>query len=272
MIAIRDARSGRPDARRGPDERWTGTRRRGDSGRHLADQWQKSDSLYFGLSSDEKENRSKNGFYRVGVSGGKPQFVLRTATWGPYPGLSPDGRFIFAFDTTWDSVLVATAAGKRVDAYKPGPGEVHAGGWSADGKHLFRRVTRRSVNILDLAQRTRSGHRGFGGVPRSGLFALTAGGWPARLNPDTIVLSDLGAGTQRSIALERPLGRSLALDWFMYWSPDGRFLASRLGRRHQLSSTRRRRKCASSLRKAPSAFRALAQRLPRDPLCRHGSA
>jgi Tol biopolymer transport system component len=190
--------------------------------------WQKSDSLYFGLSSDEKENRSKNGFYRVGVSGGKPQFVLRTAAWGPYPGLSPDGRFIFAFDTTWDSVLVATAAGKRVDAYKPGPGEVHAGGWSADGNGIgYRRLTIRAVRAVDLSngrERAIADSADFVGPVWSPDGRRVA---TLRMNPDTIVISDIGAGTRRSITIERAPGRGVALDWFMYWSPDGRFLAYR---------------------------------------------
>jgi Tol biopolymer transport system component len=190
--------------------------------------WQKSDSLCFGLSSDAKENRSKNGFYRVGVSGGKPQFVLRTATWGPYPGLSPDGRFILAFDTTWDSVLIATAAGKRISAYKPAPGEVTPSGWSADGNAVgYRRLMIRAVHAVDLSsgrERAIADSADFVGPVWSPDGRRMA---TLRMNPDSVVISDVGAGTRRSITIERAPGRNLALDWFMYWSPDGRFLAYR---------------------------------------------
>jgi Tol biopolymer transport system component len=115
-----------------------------------------------------------------------------------------------------------------VDAYKPGPGEVTPSGWSADGNAVgFRRLTIRAVRAVDLSNgRERA-------IADSGDFVGPV--WSPdgrrvatlRMNPDSIVISDVGARTRRSITIERAPGRGVALDWFMYWSPDCRFVAYR---------------------------------------------
>ena len=114
--------------------------------------WISKDSIYFGMSFGEIKDVGKNGIYRISVSGGVPKFVMRTGDWGTEPGLSPDGRFILAADSTWDSVVVATAAGKRVHAYEMGNGEPTPDTWLTATRAVgWRQTVPRVVHVVNFA-------------------------------------------------------------------------------------------------------------------------
>jgi Tol biopolymer transport system component len=183
--------------------------------------WPKTDSLYFGVSFEK--NGPRSGLYRTSATGGEPELVRRTAAWGAYPGLSPDGRFIVVNDSTWDSLVVATSSGKRLHAYFDEPAEPTADVWSTAGKGIGAAWrTMRVVNVVDLAGRERS-------VGDTALFNMVLwspdGRRVATLNlaARAIVITDVSAGTRRVIPVEHlPEGFTMLL-----WSPDGRFIAYR---------------------------------------------
>lgn len=187
--------------------------------------WAKRDSIYFGISFDENANAAKNGVYRMSISGGAPQLVLRTADWGNYPGLSPDGRFLLGYVPTWDSLIVATASGRRLQAY---PADWLSGAkpdiWSAGTKAIGSRAKAlHDVRVLDLST----------GQERSIVDSAEAyvPTWSpdgrrvaaAISSPPTIVVTDLAAGKRTAIHVER---RPWVVEP-LYWSPDGRFIAYR---------------------------------------------
>ena len=184
--------------------------------------WPKPDSVYFGLSSRAKERASKSGMYRVSVSSGKPpQFVVRTAGWGAYPGLSPDGRFIVAYDSTWDSVVVSTASGKRLHAYFDRSEEPTADIWATSARGIGALwKTLRAIHAVDL------GSAQDRAISTSGeLFAATWSPDGRRvasilMHPASIIISDAAGGSRVSIPVERLPGRIAS----MQWSPDGRFI------------------------------------------------
>ena len=186
--------------------------------------WQKPDSIYFSLGFGEKENMSKNGVYRVGVSGGKPQMVLRTADWGGYPGLSPDGRFLLAYDSTWDSVMVTTSSGRHVFSYEPDLGEVTADVWFNGGRTVgWKGWSVRTVVALDLTGEQQrvvadSSELRTSSWSPDGRRVASVG-----LNPSRFIISDVAAGTKRSIRVDLAPGPTAAV----YWSPDGRSIAYR---------------------------------------------
>jgi dipeptidyl aminopeptidase/acylaminoacyl peptidase len=184
--------------------------------------WQKADTITFGGSFDSKEQQSKNGIYRVNASGGTPEAILRTADWGGYPGLSPDGRYLLAWEPTWDSVIVTTAAGKRVSVYKAVPGEVTPDVWATSVKAVgWRNKPVRAMHVVDLAGEQ---DRIIGDSAE--IFTPT---WSPdgrrvavfRMSPSAFVISDVAAGTRRTIPVERAARQIYAVQW----SPDGRFLA-----------------------------------------------
>ena len=193
--------------------------------------WTKTDSLHFGLSLEK--NAPGSGLYRASAAGGEPQLVRRTAAWGAYPGLSPDGRYIVVYDSTWDSVVVATSSGERLHAYFDEPGEPAAYIWSTAGKGISSEWrTTRVVNVVDLASgRERS-------VSDTGQFTTVLWSPDGRrvatvgMAPGEVVVSDVSAGTRRVIPVEH-----IPNNWTMlHWSPDGRFIAyrDRLGAIHLL--------------------------------------
>lgn len=181
--------------------------------------WTKTDSLYFGISF--QANDAKNGVYRVKVSGGAPQIVLRTAGWGGYPGLSPDGRFILANDSTWDSVIVSTPSGRRLYSYGTEAGEPTPDMWFARGKAIGQREgTTSAVHVIDL---TNAKERVV--TDSANLFAPTLSPdgrrvATARWYPSAIVVSDVVAGTRKAFTVER----APRITWPMQWSPDGRLV------------------------------------------------
>jgi len=188
--------------------------------------WRQPDSIYFGLSFGDKENLSKSGVYRVGITGGKPQFVIRTAEWGGYPGLSKDGRFILGYDSTWDSVIVATPSGRQVFAYEATAGLPTPDVWSVGGTTVGSNPEIiRAARVLSLAD----GHE----RAVSDSSELQGSIWSPdekrvaawRWNPGSIVISDVATGTRRSIPVEPAPGRYLAI----HWSPDGKYIAYRDG-------------------------------------------
>jgi Tol biopolymer transport system component len=190
--------------------------------------WYKPDSISYGSSFDETKTSLKSGLFRVGVSGGKPQFVMRTAAWGNLPGLSRDGRFIAAADPTWDSIIVATASGKRLSVYVPDHGEGTPDVWSVGSTSIgWRSRATRALHVVDL---TGEQERTIGDTAE--LFNPVWSQDGKRLamlqyNPGAIVVSDVAAGTHRSIPLERVPSKT----WAIHWSPDGRFLAYHDGHR-----------------------------------------
>jgi Tol biopolymer transport system component len=74
--------------------------------------------IYYGSSEETTKRGAVNAMMRVAVDGGKPERVLNTADWGAYPGLSPDGRSLLTWSTSWDTIVVSTPAGKRVSEYR----------------------------------------------------------------------------------------------------------------------------------------------------------
>ena len=184
--------------------------------------WQESDAITFGNSFDDKEHQSKNGIYRVKASGGTPEAMVRTADWGGYPGLSPDGRFVLAFDSTWDSVMVTTPGGRRLHTYAPAAGEVTADVWSTSLKAVgWRNKAIRATHVVDL---TGEQDRVVGDSAEMFSVAWSPDGRRMsvfRLNPAAFVISDLTAGTRRTIPVERAARQMYAVQW----SPDGRFIA-----------------------------------------------
>jgi len=181
--------------------------------------WTKADSMYFGVST-----QGKGGVYRVSVSNGQPEFVLRTAGWGAYPGLSPDGRFIVAYDSTWDSVMVATASGKRLHAYFDEEPDPAAEIWSTRrrgvGSHGTTISAVRVVDLVGAKERSVGDSADFQAPvwsPEGRRVAVLSA------NPMAIVVSDVSTGAKRSIPIERTPFRVYTL----HWSPDGRFIVYR---------------------------------------------
>ena len=76
-------------------------------------------SIYAGVSFNEETAIDRTGIYRLPIDGGSPQLVVRTAGWGAYPGLSPDGKYLGYWKPDWDSVVVQTIGGRRVAAFVP---------------------------------------------------------------------------------------------------------------------------------------------------------
>ena len=185
--------------------------------------WTKPDSLYFGLSFQGTQDESKSGVYRVSVRGGTPQFVLRTASWGAYPGLSPDGRYVLANDSTWDSVIVATTAGKRLYSYPTEAGDPTPDYWLAGGKAVGSRGgATRAVHVVDLATAkeravTDSGNLFAATVSPDGRRVATA-----RWYASAIVVSDVATGTRKTIAVEHAPRAAGGL--LIHWSPDSRLI------------------------------------------------
>lgn len=185
-------------------------------------EWPNPDSIYFGLSFGEKENAAKNGVYRVSASGGKPQLVLQTVAWGNYPGVSPDRRLIVSYDSTWDTVFVSAASGRRLQVYTAG--EVTPEVWSARGKAVGSRA--RIMRILRVADLSNGTIRDVSDSAElvnptwspDGHRVATAGGTPAK-----IVIFDRTAGTRQSIPIET--GPAFAIGAPLSWSPDGRLIS-----------------------------------------------
>jgi len=184
--------------------------------------WQSTDTITFGGAFDEKDRQSKNGVYRVSAAGGTPQFVVRTADWGASPGLSPDGRFVLAFDSTWDSVMVATPTGKRLASYAVRPGEATADVWSGNQAGIgWRDRVIRAAHVVGLA----------GEKDRivEDATELQNPVWSPdgrrmsvfRSSPPAVVVADISAGTRRVIPVEQA-PRSV---YVAQWSPDERYIA-----------------------------------------------
>jgi Tol biopolymer transport system component len=94
-----------------------------------------SRTLYFGLSFNEDSMASMNGVYKLSIAGGTPQMVMHTPGWGQTPGLSPDGRTILTWHPSWDSLVIATAEGRRLATWKADTNEM-PDVWFADGRGL----------------------------------------------------------------------------------------------------------------------------------------
>ena len=185
-------------------------------------EWSNPDSIYFGLSFYEKQNESMSGVYRVRASGGKPQLVMRTVGWGNYPGLSPDGRLIVSYNSTWDSLIVSAASGRRLQAYQTD--EVTPDVWSTSGKAVGSRA--RVLRVLRVADLSTGAIRDISDTAEfvnpiwspDGQRVATAGGTPEK---KAITIYDLTAGTRQSVPMEtRP-----AIGAPLFWSPDGRLIA-----------------------------------------------
>jgi Tol biopolymer transport system component len=185
-------------------------------------EWSNPDSIYFGLSFSEKQNAAKSGVYRISASGGKPQLVLHTVGWGNYPGLSPDGRLIISYDSTWETVVVSAASGRRLQVYMAG--EATPDVWSTSGKAVGSRA--RVMRILRLVDFSNGAIRDVSDTAElaipvwspDGHRVAAAGGTPAK-----IVIFDRTAGTRHSIPIEtRP---AFAIGAPLSWSPDGRLLS-----------------------------------------------
>ena len=182
-------------------------------------QWVKTDTLYFGLSFGSKADFAKNGMYRVAVSGGTPQFIARTADWGQWPGSTPDGRFIVSYDSTWDSVLVLNASGKRLHAYKPSDREVTADVWFGNARAIgWKGHWISAVRAIDLATGKErvlsdtSAHLEPSWSPDGRQVAFI------QVAPTALVIMNVdGSGRRKAAAARIPMPNTPLL-----WSPDGR--------------------------------------------------
>lgn len=184
-----------------------------------------ANGIYYGLSFNEKKDAPRNGIYRANPNGGAPAKILRTADWGGYPGPSDDARTFVAFDSTWDSVIVANGAGARIASYEPNEDEptpdilvtsTHAMGWA------FRQP--RVVSVLNLAS----------GATRT-ISDSTHDYMDPQWSPDgstvlynynrvrVVLMRADGSGRPRVIRLEKPIANYNAV----VWSPDGKSILYR---------------------------------------------
>jgi Tol biopolymer transport system component len=176
--------------------------------------------IYYGLSFDEPKDAGKNGVYRIDPNGGAASMLRRTADWGGYPGISPDARSLVTWDSTWDSVVVSSPAGKRISSYVPEEGEPSADVMTSATRGLGWKVSMpRSVQITSLAD----------GSTRPLIDSAFTYGDP-QWSPDgrtllvsynraRIVLANAdGSGRPRVIWLRRPTTGQYGIEW----SPDGR--------------------------------------------------
>ncbi len=179
-------------------------------------------SLWFDRS--DSPDASKGGIYRVPVTGGTPQLVMRTGGWEDgYPGLSSDGRLIVAWAPGDDTSIVTTSTGRRISSYIPESG-FHPDAWMRDARALTA-ISRRKTKmfIRDLA----------GGEPR--LVSDTGSSYfepswspdgkrmAAPMERDSAIMIFREGRTQERIAT-RELGSTVNA---IYWSADGNTLAYR---------------------------------------------
>ena len=181
--------------------------------------WIDKDSIDFGVSFTERKDAGKHGIYRVALSGGAPRLVVRTGGWGAGPGLSPDGRFIVASDSTWDSVVVVTTAGKRLGGYEPDDGNMWPDSWSSGTHTISARpgslTVLHSVNLRDGKDRIVSDTGANYMDPQwspDGRRVLSL-----QLRPSEIIVSDANGGARRRTPLPIGPGQFSSTSW----SPDG---------------------------------------------------
>jgi Tol biopolymer transport system component len=188
------------------------------------------DAIYYGVSFNDDKDKAKNGVYRIDANGGTPRMVVRSGEWGTYPGLSPLGHAMMYYDSTWDSLVVATRAGARLASYAFQEGEPLPDAW-LDATHAVgvRSVRPRSVEIVSLTG--------------AGMRVVSDSSW-AYVNPEWSPDGTQIAATYNSarIVLWRADGSGKPIVWFlegifppsMQWSPDGRSIL--YGRRNDSGS------------------------------------
>jgi Tol biopolymer transport system component len=181
--------------------------------------WIDKDSIDFGLSFTEQKDASKHGVYRVALSGGAPRLVVRTGGWGAGPGLSPDGRFIVASDSTWDSLVVVTPAGQRLVGYEPDDGNMWPDVWLSATHAVGARPglfnVLHFVNLRDGKDRIVSDTGATYMDPQwspDGRHLLSL-----QPRPSEIIVSDANGGARRRI----PLSAGPVPFSSTSWSPDG---------------------------------------------------
>lgn len=181
--------------------------------------WIDKDSIDFGLSFTDRKDASKHGVYRVGLTGGAPKLVVRTGGWGAGPGLSPDGRFIIASDSTWDSLVVVTPAGKRFGGYEPDDGNMWPDVWLTGTHAVGARPG--SLNVLHFVNLRDGKDRVVSDTGASYMDPQWSPDGRQLLSlqprPSEIIVSDANGGARRRTPL--PIGAGPFAS--TAWSPDG---------------------------------------------------
>lgn len=181
--------------------------------------WRSPATIQFGVSYDKPADDRLNGVYRVPVAGGEPTLVMRTGDWGQAPGLSPDGHAMLVWDSTWDSVVVASASGKRIAAYEPQESEPTPDSW-ADAMHAIgiRSVAPRSVRILDVGSGASRPAGDSAQAYVQPVWSPDGRRFAVLWNNARLLLEDADGANRTVIRLQRPIQSTYSLAW----SPDAR--------------------------------------------------
>jgi Tol biopolymer transport system component len=189
--------------------------------------WIDKDSIDFGLSFTDRKDASKHGVYRVALSGGAPRLVVRTGGWGAGPGRSPDGRFIVASDSTWDSLVVVTPGGKRLGGYEPEDGNMWPDVWSSGSHAVGARPG--SLNVLHFVNLRDGKDRVVSDTGASYMDPQWSPDGRHLLSlqprPSEIIVSDANGGARRRTPLPIAAGPFASTSW----SPDGHSILYREG-------------------------------------------
>ena len=180
-------------------------------------------SLYAGVSFDNETATERNGIYRIPVDGGSPQLIVRTADWGAYPGLTPDGKFLVYWKPAWDSVVVQTIGGARVAAFVPPEGTDVPDKWFDTNRgYSSDRRRPRAMNLrLSNPERTVALPDTIGNPP----FAV-------RWSPDGKRVAAIGRSPRQLVVMNADgsvqrrfkVSEGVNANFGMKWSPDGQRL------------------------------------------------
>jgi Tol biopolymer transport system component len=183
-----------------------------------------SSGIHYGVSYSEAKDSTRNGLYRIDPAGGTPTMAMRTADWGATPGMTPDGRSIVAWVPTWDSIVVASASGKRLAVYEGVEGLASPDVWRDATHALGWRVWRpRTVEIVNLT--TGATHRVSDTLQNHVDPQWSADGREiaASYNRARLVVWRRDGTNRRVIRFNR----SISPQYSVAWSPDGKSILYR---------------------------------------------